>query len=162
MATVVKGNLKPPFLIATTLRCREGATPLPGLLHFTLDPYLIMLSVKQGSIKDHFLSLWYDLTWDWTPVSWTIGEHFTLQRLGFGKEQCLSLYLSIGAIEKGAFGLYIYIYIWLDDYFTDQNIYILTSLLWVKNIFADPSAISGMHILICKNIHLISNVCRCS
>ena len=29
----------------------EGATPFPGWFHFTLDPYLIMLSVKQGSIK---------------------------------------------------------------------------------------------------------------
>ena len=28
-----------------------------------------MLSVKQGIIKYHFLSLWYDLTWDWTQVS---------------------------------------------------------------------------------------------
>ena len=37
----------------------EGATPFPGLIHFTLDPYLIMLSVKQGGIKYHFLSLWY-------------------------------------------------------------------------------------------------------
>ena len=36
----------------------EGATPFPGLLHFTLDPYLIMLSVKQGSIKYHSFSLW--------------------------------------------------------------------------------------------------------
>ena len=27
-------------------------------------------------IKYHFLSLWYDSTWDWTPVSRTIGEHF--------------------------------------------------------------------------------------
>ena len=53
----------------------EGATPFPGLLHFTLDPYLIMLSVKQGGIKYHFLSLWYDSTWDWTQVSWAIGEH---------------------------------------------------------------------------------------
>ena len=25
-----------------------------------------MLSVKQGGIKYHFLSLWYDSTWDWT------------------------------------------------------------------------------------------------
>ena len=32
----------------------EGATPFPGLLHFTLEPYLIMLSVKQGGIKYHF------------------------------------------------------------------------------------------------------------
>ena len=29
----------------------EGATPLPGWLPFTLDPYLKMLSVKQGGIK---------------------------------------------------------------------------------------------------------------
>ena len=36
-----------------------------------------MLSVKQGSIKDHFLSLWYDLNWNWTPASRTIGEHPT-------------------------------------------------------------------------------------
>ena len=42
----------------------EGATPFPGLLYFTLDPYLIMPSVNQGGIKYHFLSLWYDSTWD--------------------------------------------------------------------------------------------------
>ena len=53
----------------------KGATPFPGLLHFTLDPYLIMLSVKQGGIKYHFLSLWYDSTWDWTQVSRATGEH---------------------------------------------------------------------------------------
>ena len=41
----------------------EGSTPFPGLLHFTFDPYLIMLSVKQGGIKYHFLILWYDSTW---------------------------------------------------------------------------------------------------
>ena len=34
-----------------------------------------MLSVKQGGIKYHFLSLWYDSTWDWTQVSQAIGEH---------------------------------------------------------------------------------------
>ena len=32
----------------------EGATPYSGLLHFTLDTYLILLSVKQGGIKYHF------------------------------------------------------------------------------------------------------------
>ena len=72
------GDLKAPFSIATTPSCvGEGATPFPGFLHFTLDPYFIMLSVKQGGIKYQFLSLWYDLTWDWTPVSQTIGKHFT-------------------------------------------------------------------------------------
>ena len=75
LATIVEGNPKDPFSIATTPRCRGGRYSFPGLLYFTLDPYLIMLSVKQGGIKYHFLSLWYDLTWDWTQVSRTIGEH---------------------------------------------------------------------------------------
>ena len=36
-----------------------------------------MLSVKQGDIKYHFLSLWYDLTCDWILVSWAIDKHST-------------------------------------------------------------------------------------
>ena len=36
-----------------------------------------MLSVKQGGIKYHFKSLWYDSTGDWTQVSRAIGEHST-------------------------------------------------------------------------------------
>ena len=48
----------------------EGAIPFPWLLHFTLDPYLILRSVKQGAIKYHFLSFLYDSTCDdWTQVS---------------------------------------------------------------------------------------------
>ena len=43
----------------------EGATPFPGLFHFILDPYLIILSVKQSGIKYHFL------------VSQTFGDHST-------------------------------------------------------------------------------------
>ena len=75
LATIVEGNPKAPFSIATTPMCRGGRYSFPGLLYFTLDPYLIMLSVKQGGIKYHFLSLWYDSTWDWTQVSRPIGEH---------------------------------------------------------------------------------------
>ena len=33
-----------------------------------------MLSVKQGGIEYHFLSLWYDSTKDWTQFSQAIGE----------------------------------------------------------------------------------------
>ena len=57
----------------------EGTAPFPGLLHFTLDHYLIVLSVKEGGIKYHFLSLWYDSTWDWTQVSQTTGKHSILR-----------------------------------------------------------------------------------
>ena len=52
MATVVEGDQKAPFSIATPVG--EGTTPSPGLLHFTLDTYLIFLSVKQGGIKNYF------------------------------------------------------------------------------------------------------------
>ena len=45
---------KLPFQLLPHRGIGEGATPFPGLLHFTLDPYLIMLSVKQGGIKYHF------------------------------------------------------------------------------------------------------------
>ena len=64
LATVVKGNPKASFSIATTPNVGEGATSFPGLLQYTFDTYLIMLSVKQDGIKYYFLSLWYDLTWD--------------------------------------------------------------------------------------------------
>ena len=54
LATVVKGNPKALFSIATRPRCREGYYGFPGLLHFILVTYLILLSVKQGGIKYHF------------------------------------------------------------------------------------------------------------
>ena len=52
----------------------EGATPFTGLLHFILDTYLIVLRVKQGGIKYHFLSLWFESTSDRTPASRGISE----------------------------------------------------------------------------------------
>ena len=62
LATIVEGNPKAPFSIATAPRCTGGRYSFPGLLYFTLDPYLTMLSVKQGGIKYYFSSLWYDST----------------------------------------------------------------------------------------------------
>ena len=56
--TVVGGDPKVSFSLAIKPRSWEDATPLPGLFHFTIDPYLIMLIVKQGGIKYHFC-LWY-------------------------------------------------------------------------------------------------------
>ena len=61
--TVDEGDPKTAFSITITPRCEGGPTPFPGLLHFTLDTYLVILGVKQGGNK-HFLSLWYDMTWD--------------------------------------------------------------------------------------------------
>ena len=83
-ASVVESDQKAPFSVATTPRCREGCYSFPWIAtHYPW--YLIMLSVKQGGIKYHFLSLWYDSTWDWTPVSQVISEHSThkTNELGF-------------------------------------------------------------------------------
>ena len=49
LATLVKGDPKAPFSIATTGGVGESTTPFPGLLHFTLDLYLIMLSKEPSS-----------------------------------------------------------------------------------------------------------------
>ena len=64
LATVVEGDPKAPFSVATTPRCRGGRYSFPWMLHFTLDTYLLILSVNQGGIKYHYLSLWYDSIWD--------------------------------------------------------------------------------------------------
>ena len=73
--TVVEGDPKAPFSIATTLKCRGRGYSFPWIAPLNLDQYLIMLSVKQVGVKYHFLSLWHDLAWDWTLVSQVIGEH---------------------------------------------------------------------------------------
>ena len=52
LTTVVEGDSKAPFSIATTSKCRESATPSPVLSHLTLDPYLIILSgITQPGIE---------------------------------------------------------------------------------------------------------------
>ena len=44
LATIVEGNPKAPFSIATTPRCRGGRYSFPGWLYFTLDPHLIIFT----------------------------------------------------------------------------------------------------------------------
>ena len=80
--TVVKGDLKAPFSITTTPKRWIGRHFFLWSTPFTLDPYLIMLKVKEGGIKYHSLSLWYDL--NWTPVPRTMGKkHCEVFVLGF-------------------------------------------------------------------------------
>ena len=62
---LVEGNPKASFSIATTPRCRGRCHSFPRIAPLYPWSFLIMLSVKQGGIKYHFLSLWYDSTWDW-------------------------------------------------------------------------------------------------
>ena len=62
--TEIKCDPKAQFSMATIPRCRGGNYSFFWIVPLTLDPYLIILSVKQGTIKYHFLSLWYESTWD--------------------------------------------------------------------------------------------------
>ena len=54
LAMVVEGDPKATNYIAIHRDVGEGATPFPGLLHFTLDPSLMALSAKQCGIPYHF------------------------------------------------------------------------------------------------------------
>ena len=64
LGTIVEATQRFPFKELLDQGLGKGVTPFHGLLHFTLDTYLIMLSVKQGGIKHHFLNLLYDSSWD--------------------------------------------------------------------------------------------------
>ena len=80
LVTFVEGDPLTPFSIAVAPRRRGGWYSIYWIAHFTLDPYLIILSVKQGGIKYHFLSFWYGLTWDWTLVSSTLANTLLKQK----------------------------------------------------------------------------------
>ena len=64
MATVVAGDSKAPLSIATTPSCSREHYSFSSIAPLYLEPYIIVLSVKQDVIKYHLLSLWYDSTWD--------------------------------------------------------------------------------------------------
>ena len=58
LSTVIKGDPIALFSIATTPRCRRGRYFFSGIAPLTHDPYFILLSVKQGGMKYHFLIIW--------------------------------------------------------------------------------------------------------
>ena len=88
----------------------RGRNSFPGLLYFTLDPYLIMLNVKKEGIKHHFLSLWYNSTCEWTPVS--RGSIYTLDQWTgtiSGRTQYFEIYIQINVLLSD-YWLHIYCY----------------------------------------------------
>ena len=68
---VVEEDLKVPFSIATTPRCREGHYSFLWSALLTLNPYLKMLSVKQGGSTIFWV---FGMTWPWIEP-WSSGEH---------------------------------------------------------------------------------------
>ena len=75
---LVAGDSKAPFSIAITPRCRGGRYSIPWIA--PLYPWSVPYSAEylaRWHQEQFFLSLWYDLTWDWTLVSQIIGKHST-------------------------------------------------------------------------------------
>ena len=64
LVTVVKGDLKAPFSLATTVRCKEGHCSFLWIV--PLYPWCIPYNAEcwaRSYQVSFFLSLWYDLTW---------------------------------------------------------------------------------------------------
>ena len=63
LTTVVGGNPKVSFSIATTPRCRGGRYSFPWITLLTLDPYLMMLRCQARKYKVPFFKslVWLDL-----------------------------------------------------------------------------------------------------
>ena len=70
LATLVENDLKAPFSIATTQRCRRGHYSIL-LIAPSLPLILIILSVKQGSIKYHFFYFIITLSGLYHYITWT-------------------------------------------------------------------------------------------
>ena len=73
LAIVVEGDLRAPFSIAITPRCREERNSFRWIA--PLDTFFIVLSVKQGGIKYQFLSLWLDSTGNRNTISRVISKN---------------------------------------------------------------------------------------
>ena len=76
MATVVVDDPKATFSIATTPKCK-GERYSMKYTTLTLILNLQCWVLIKAASSTNFLSLWYDSTWGWTPISRTIGKHTT-------------------------------------------------------------------------------------
>ena len=100
LVTLVQSDQKAPFLIALYRGVGESATPFPGLLHFTLDPYLIipffefLVWLDQGlnpNLPNHWQTL-YSLG-QWPKTIFTILHLYLYYSNGFLILKCLLIYL---------------------------------------------------------------------
>ena len=121
--TVIEGDSKAPFSIATRPWYKGGRYFFLWIGPLTLYTYLIMLSVKQWGIKYHFFRLWYNSAWDWTLASQVIGEHSNQNIsapifLSLSLSLFLSLYVCVCmcvfmSAVCCSYQYYIYIYIYI-------------------------------------------------
>ena len=113
--TVVEGDPKAPFSIATTPRCRGGRYSFPA--NDPLYPWsFIMLSVKQGSIKYRF---------------WVFG----MTQPGIGPWSRGPWANTLTILPMSGLYIYIYIYIWERESSTDRSVsFYQNSLVWLDGL----------------------------
>ena len=103
-----------------------------------------MLSVKQGGIKYHFLSLWYDSIWDFIQALFSLEEVCEDEIRPEQNIKCLiypTFHLFLSYINTHIHThIYIYIYIYIYMY-THTHIY--------------------MYVYICMNIHIYVFIKSC-
>ena len=77
LLTIVESKPIVPFSLATIPSCWGGCDSFPWIA--PLNPWSVPnnAEVKKGGIKYSLLSLWFDSTWERTPVSWAICKHST-------------------------------------------------------------------------------------
>ena len=121
MATIVEGNLKAPFSIATTVRCRRGSYSFSWIAPLTLDLYHIIMRVKQWGIKYHFFEslVWLNLGLNPNLLDhwWTL--YSVSQWAGEGVDEyiCMCVYIYVYIFS------FIYIYIYCKIFIIDCEVY---------------------------------------
>ena len=72
LVTLVEGDPKSPFSMATAPRWRVRVYSIPYINPLSPRSLLYNAECKADGIRCHFLSLWYDSTRNWTPITRTI------------------------------------------------------------------------------------------
>ena len=116
-------HLKAPFSITTTPRCWGGWYSFSWIAPIYLWSVLL-LGVKQRGIKYNFFSLWYNSTWDRTPVFWAIGKHSTHLPMHVFVHiymhlyicKCINIYKLIYICIYACISIYVYSYIYIYIY----------------------------------------------
>ena len=131
LATIVNGDQKAPFLIATKPRCWEVATSFPGLLHFILDTYCILPSVKQGCIKYQVFGVTRNGIEPRSsgPLANTLHTRPMNRLYNTHTHTCVCIYIYIYTHTQIHIHIYIYIYIYI---YIHTHIYIYTHTLIEK------------------------------
>ena len=131
------------FSFSTTPWCRWGRYSFPWIVPFYPYLYLIMLVIKQRTIKYHFLSLWYDWIGNENRSNRPLDNTLPTRPIHAYVHTYIHtyIYIYIYIYVKTDIYIYIYIYIYI-------HIYICTYIY--------------IHIYICTYIYIHIYIYNCT